>query len=68
MPSDRARNGASNRSKTVVVTLLVALLLTTATGLAVIYSGVIDIAATKPHCALTSWVLQTTMEHSVRAR
>ena len=33
-----------------------------------VYSGLYDVAATQPHTALTSWVLQTTMEQSVRTR
>lgn len=34
--------------------------------LAFIYSGVYDIAATRPHFAVTQWVLRTVMERSVK--
>ena len=34
--------------------------------LAFIYSGVYDIAATKPHFAVTQWALKTVMERSVK--
>ena len=34
--------------------------------LAFIYSGVYDIAATKPHFAVTQWLLRTVMERSVK--
>lgn len=36
--------------------------------LIVIYSGFIDVAATKPHYAITQWVLGTTLENSVKLR
>ena len=35
-------------------------------GLAFMYSGLADVAATSPHWALTRWVLSTTMENAVR--
>lgn len=35
-------------------------------GIATMYSGIIDVAATNPHSALTEWVLSTTMDNSVR--
>ena len=34
--------------------------------LAFIYAGIYDIAATKPHFAVTQWVLRTVMERSVK--
>lgn len=37
-------------------------------GLAFVYSGLADVAATSPHWALTEWVLSTTMERAVRRR
>lgn len=37
-------------------------------GLAFVYSGAADVAATSPHWALTRWLLSTTMERSVRSR
>jgi len=36
-----------------------------AAGLVVVYSGAVDISAVKPHYALTKWVLETAMKHSV---
>jgi len=36
------------------------------TGFALIYSGVINIAATNPHSALTDWVLSTASDNSIR--
>ena len=36
------------------------------TGLALIYSGVINVAASNPHSALTEWVLSTASDHSIR--
>lgn len=35
-------------------------------GLAIVYSGVFDVAASEPNLALEEWVLSTAMEHSVR--
>jgi mono/diheme cytochrome c family protein len=48
--------------------LIVLALVTLAGGLAFIYSGAADVAATSPHWKLTRWVLSTTMERSVRSR
>lgn len=50
------------------MTVLVVMVVGAATGLAVIYSGLVDIAATTPHYAVTKWVLETTMDHSVERR
>lgn len=36
-------------------------------GVAVMFSGLIDVAATKPHDPVTGFILNTTMESSVRA-
>ena len=36
-----------------------------AAGLVVVYSGAVDISAVKPHYAVTKWVLETAMKHSV---
>jgi mono/diheme cytochrome c family protein len=36
--------------------------------LAVVRSGVLDVAASSPHPAAARWLLSTTMEHSVRRR
>lgn len=54
--------------KIAAVTVIAVIVLTVAIGVGIIYSGVINIAASKPHYALTKWVLETTMEHSVERR
>ena len=54
-----------NSLLTAVVILAVGLLAGLAAGLVVIYSGVVDVSAVKPHYALTKWVLETAMAHSV---
>ena len=33
-----------------------------------IYSGIYNVAATKPHTAVVAWILGETMENSVRVR
>lgn len=48
--------------------LILALLLLAAGGLAFVYSGVYDVAATQPHSRAARWVLGTLMERSVRSR
>lgn len=50
---------------TSVLTVAAILLVAALVGLVVIYSGWIDVAASKPEGAITSWVLGTTMDHSV---
>lgn len=55
-----------SRISTVIVTVLVAISLLVVGGLAYMYSGVYNVAATSPHNALVRWVLKTTMENSVR--
>lgn len=54
--------------KTVAATVLALCLVALAVAAAVIYSGVFDVGAVKPHYALTKWVLETTMERSVERR
>jgi mono/diheme cytochrome c family protein len=53
---------------TVAVVLGVELLALAAGGLAFIYAGAYDVAATKPHLGITRWALDTTMDKSVRRR
>ena len=53
---------------TAVLTTAILLVLVIVIGLIVVYSGLPDVAASKPEGAVTSWVLGTTMEHSVRRR
>jgi mono/diheme cytochrome c family protein len=54
--------------KTVLTTLLAAVLLVIAGGLAFMYSGVYDVSAKAPHGAATNWILETTMHASVERR
>jgi mono/diheme cytochrome c family protein len=50
------------------VTTLVIFAVAAVAMLVVMYSGIIDVGARKPHYALTKWVLETTMEHLVERR
>jgi len=52
----------------VLLAILIFVLAVLGTGLALIYSGVYNIAATGEHHPLVTWVLDTTMVHSVRQR
>jgi len=52
---------------TVIVATIVLVCIAVAVGLAVIFSGVISVAATTPDPAIVTWVLGNTMDHSVRA-
>ena len=52
----------------IMVLLLGAAFLGICTALAVVLSGVVDVAASSPHSAPARWLLSTTMEHSVRRR
>lgn len=54
--------------RTVALTVMVVLALAVAASAGVIYSGIIDVAATKPHYAVTNWILETTLERSVERR
>jgi hypothetical protein len=45
--------------RTVLLTLLAALVLTVLAGTAFIYSGAYDVSATRPHWPVTHWVLET---------
>lgn len=51
--------------KTVVLSVLAMLALAAAAVIALLYSGVVSIAASEPHFSLTKWVLETGMERSV---
>ncbi len=48
------------------LTLLGLAIAAATSGVALVYSGVADVAATSQHWPLTSWILSTTMESSVR--
>jgi mono/diheme cytochrome c family protein len=52
--------------RTVVASLLVAGLIVVFGGLALIYSGLYDVAATGPDWAVTRWVLETARTRSIR--
>jgi mono/diheme cytochrome c family protein len=52
---------------TVVVTIIALVCIAVVMGLAVMFSGVISVAATTPDWPIVAWVLDTTMEHSVEA-
>ncbi len=52
---------------TVVITILVIIAIVVVAGLVVIYSGMLNVAATSPHGAITTWVLSTTADRSVEA-
>jgi mono/diheme cytochrome c family protein len=54
--------------KTVLTTLLAAVLLVIAGGLAFMYSGVYDVSARAPHGAAMNWIMETTMHASVERR
>lgn len=51
--------------KTMFLTVLATLALAAAVGLAILYSGVVSIAASEPHLALTRWVLEVGMDRSM---
>ena len=60
--SDGGSRGGCLSGPALVVALLVA------AGLGFVYSGVYDVAATRPHSRAERWLLRTLMERSVRAR
>jgi len=61
------RGKGSRTVKTVIVTIIVLAIIAVGGGLAVIYTGIISVAATTPHMAVTRWVLSTAMDRSVEA-
>lgn len=64
--SDQMRTGGSRGG--CLSSLALALVLLAAAGLALVYSGLYDVAATQPHSRAARWVLGTLMERSVRSR
>ena len=48
--------------------LVIVVVLLAAACLALVYSGIYDVAATQPHSRAERWLLRTLMERSVRAR
>ena len=52
--------------KTVVIVILVEIVVLAAGCLIVMYAGLYNVAATKPHLSITHWVFTTTMDKSVR--
>jgi mono/diheme cytochrome c family protein len=53
--------------ETIVLTIAAIVVIVILGGLAVIYSGLPNVAATSPHTALVAWVLSTTADRSVEA-
>lgn len=54
--------------KTMITTVFFMVLLTGVGGITFIYSGFYDVSASKPHKALSDWVMHTTMQQSVKRR
>lgn len=54
--------------KKIVLILLVILLAAVAAVVGFVYSGVAEVAATKPHSAVVEWFLTTTREHAIERR
>ena len=52
----------------ILATIAATLAVLAAIGLAVIYSGLYDVAASSPHSAAGRWLFRTTMERSVQVR
>ncbi|GFO62627.1 cytochrome c [Geomonas paludis] len=59
---------AKSVGKIVVVTAVVLIVLVLVAASIMIFSGAVNVAATKPHAKLTEWVLETAREHSVERR
>lgn len=59
---------AKSSRRSAALTIAVMLGVGLAAAAAVIYSGIINVAATEPHYALTKWVLETALERSVERR
>jgi mono/diheme cytochrome c family protein len=53
--------------ETVVLTIVAIIVIVIAGGLAVIYSGLPNVAATSPHTVLVAWALSTTTDQSAEA-
>jgi mono/diheme cytochrome c family protein len=52
---------------TVIASILIAVLLVLLGGLAAIYVGIYDVAATAPHWPVTHWIMETTRVRSIKA-
>jgi mono/diheme cytochrome c family protein len=63
LPAD----GMKSRFALVVATLLATLVVLALAGVAYIHSGRYNVAATRPHSALSTWVLETAQKNSVQA-
>ena len=53
--------------RTVIASILIAALVALLGGLAALYAGLYDVAATEPHSPVTSWLLQTARTRSIKA-
>ena len=51
-----------------ISTVVAVLAIEAALGVAIMYSGAFNVAASEPHGPLGKWILETTMEHSVKMR
>jgi mono/diheme cytochrome c family protein len=51
----------------IIAAILVAALVVLLSGLAALYAGLYDVAATKPHSPVTSWLLETARTRSIKA-
>jgi mono/diheme cytochrome c family protein len=51
-----------------VLGFMIAIVVLAAAGLAVVYTGAYNVAASSPHTGLETWVLNTTMRNSVQRR
>ena len=54
--------------RTVILSLLIAVLGTALVAGAAIYAGLCDVAATSPHWRSTSWLLETARTRSIKAQ
>lgn len=58
----------SARGRTTIISVAATLVVLGLAGLAVMYSGAYNVAATAGHTSLVRWILQTTQERSIAAR
>jgi mono/diheme cytochrome c family protein len=56
------------KTKTIILTILSVLTIEIIAVLAGAYSGIPDVAATKPESKILDWFLNTTMDHSISSR
>ena len=67
--SSVSESGSEGRSLRAIITaILFTGVVVVLGGLALIYSGLYDVAATAPHWEVTRWVLETTRIRSIKVR